>query len=173
MQMHQVRYFLALCQECNFTRAARRCAVTQPTLTIAIRQLETELGGSLFNREGRISSLSGLGVAVRPHLEAIDAAADEAKRAAAVFLAASGDVPSVRLECVQRFKPEENAMRKVAIAAALGAALLLVTWTVRAPDSADASPPAAVSGAIDVYAIESSVNVKALPTIDPPSEADE
>ena len=48
MQMQQVRYFLALCQECNFTRAARRCAVTQPTLSIAIRQLETKLSSSLF-----------------------------------------------------------------------------------------------------------------------------
>jgi hypothetical protein len=173
MQMHQVRYFLALCQERNFTRAARRCAVSQPTLTIAIRQLETELGGSLFNRGRRISSLSGLGVAVRPHLEAIEAAANAAKRAAVAFLAAKGGVPSVRLERVQRFKPEENAMRKVAIAAALGAALLLVTWTVRAPESAGASSPTAISGAIDVYTIESTVNVKALPTIEPPPEANE
>src|SRR5262245_31012171 len=36
MQMHQIRYFLALCEERNFTRAARRCGVSQPSLTNAI-----------------------------------------------------------------------------------------------------------------------------------------
>jgi DNA-binding transcriptional LysR family regulator len=51
MEMHQVRYFLALCEELNFTRAAERCHVTQPSLTRAIKQLEEELGGTLFHRE--------------------------------------------------------------------------------------------------------------------------
>src|SRR5262245_51098697 len=40
MQMHQIRYFLALCEERNFTRAARRCGVSQPSLTNAIIGLE-------------------------------------------------------------------------------------------------------------------------------------
>jgi DNA-binding transcriptional LysR family regulator len=40
MEMHQVRYFLALCEERNFTRAAKRCGVAQPSLTHAIKQLE-------------------------------------------------------------------------------------------------------------------------------------
>jgi hypothetical protein len=51
MQMHQVQYFLALCEELNFTRAGRRCGVSQPSLTIAIRALERELGGALFERK--------------------------------------------------------------------------------------------------------------------------
>ena len=38
MEMHQVRYFLALCEELNFTRAAERCHVAQPSLTRAIKQ---------------------------------------------------------------------------------------------------------------------------------------
>ena len=50
MEMHQVRYFLALCEERNFTRAAKRCGVAQPSLTRAIKQLEAELGGLLFDR---------------------------------------------------------------------------------------------------------------------------
>jgi LysR family transcriptional regulator, hydrogen peroxide-inducible genes activator len=41
--MHQVRYFVALCKELNFTRAARRCGISQPSLTTAIRALEREL----------------------------------------------------------------------------------------------------------------------------------
>ena len=48
MQMNQIRYFLALCEERNFTRAAKRCCVSQPSVTNAIKQLELELGGPLF-----------------------------------------------------------------------------------------------------------------------------
>ena len=51
MQMHQIRYFLALCEERNFTRAAKRCGVSQPSLTNAIIGLEQELGGALFQRK--------------------------------------------------------------------------------------------------------------------------
>ena|SRR5215472_11974419 len=70
MEMHQVRYFLALCDELNFTRAARRCGVTQPSLTNAIRTLERELGGAVFQRRPRIA-LTDLGRAVRPYLQEI------------------------------------------------------------------------------------------------------
>ncbi len=39
MEMHQIRYFLAVCDELNFTRAAERCNVAQPSLTRAIKLL--------------------------------------------------------------------------------------------------------------------------------------
>lgn len=51
MEMHQVRYFLAVCEALNFTRAAKACHVAQPSLTAAIKKLEQELGGELFRRE--------------------------------------------------------------------------------------------------------------------------
>ena len=44
MEMHQVRYFLAVTDALNFTRAAELCNVSQPALTRAIQQLEEELG---------------------------------------------------------------------------------------------------------------------------------
>lgn len=50
MEMHQVRYFLAVARTHNFKRAAEECNVTQPSLTPAIRQLEAEFGGDLFRR---------------------------------------------------------------------------------------------------------------------------
>jgi len=51
MEMHQVRYFLALCETLNFTRAAESCNVSQPALTRAVHKLEEELGGLLLRRE--------------------------------------------------------------------------------------------------------------------------
>ena len=50
MEMHQVRYFLGICETQNFTRAAESCGVAQPSLTKAIKKLEEELGGELFRR---------------------------------------------------------------------------------------------------------------------------
>src|SRR6266508_5571634 len=81
MQMHQIRYFLALCQEHNFTRAARRCGVSQPSLTNAIIGLERELGGALFQRKPAIA-LTVLGHAVHPYLQRIAENADHARGAA-------------------------------------------------------------------------------------------
>jgi LysR family transcriptional regulator, hydrogen peroxide-inducible genes activator len=81
MQMHQIRYFLALCEERNFTRAARRSGVSQPSLTNAIIALERQLGGALFQRRPRIA-LTALGQAVQPYLTRIAQNADHAREAA-------------------------------------------------------------------------------------------
>ena len=80
MEMHQVRYFLAVADELNFTRAAERCNVAQPSLTRAIKLLEEELGGPLFHRERANTHLSELGRMVKPYLEQVYGQADAAKR---------------------------------------------------------------------------------------------
>ena len=92
MEMHQIRYFLALCEELNFTRAARRCGVTQPSLTNAIRALEGELGGALFQRKPRIV-LTELGAAIRPYLVEIDRHAVNARETARLFTPMVGPGP--------------------------------------------------------------------------------
>lgn len=69
MEIHQVRYFLAVCEHLNFTQAAKRCHVTQPSLTRAIQQLEKEFGGYLFHRERSKTLLTELGKLVRPYLQ--------------------------------------------------------------------------------------------------------
>jgi LysR family hydrogen peroxide-inducible transcriptional activator len=71
MEMHQVRYFLALAEELNFTRASERCNVTQPALSRAIKLLEEELGGLLFRREHESTHLTDLGHMVCPHLQSV------------------------------------------------------------------------------------------------------
>jgi DNA-binding transcriptional LysR family regulator len=81
MQMHQIRYFLALCAERNFTRAARRSGVSQPSLTNAISALERELGGALFQRKPAVA-LTALGHTVQPYLHRIAQEADQAREAA-------------------------------------------------------------------------------------------
>lgn len=72
MDFNQIRYFLALADTLNFTRAAELCHVTQPTLTQGIRRLEDELGGPLVIRDGKNTRLSDLGRALRAHFERID-----------------------------------------------------------------------------------------------------
>ena len=71
MEMHQVRYFLAVAEELNFTRASEKCNVTQPSLSRAIKLLEEELGGPLFHRDREFTHLTDLGHMVRPHLQSV------------------------------------------------------------------------------------------------------
>jgi len=72
VDFNQVRYFLALADTLNFTRAAERCYVSQPALTQSIKRLEEELGGPLIRRAGRDSELTELGKALRGQFEQID-----------------------------------------------------------------------------------------------------
>ena len=71
MEMHQIRYFLAVADSLNFTRAAEECHVAQPSLTRAIKKLEDELGGALFLREHHQTKLTELGHRMRPYMEAV------------------------------------------------------------------------------------------------------
>src|SRR5262249_50198942 len=82
MQMHQIRYFLVLAAQLNFTRSAARCNVAQPSLTRAIKALEEELGGPLFHRDHIHSQLTELGKVVRPYLEDVYRGAENARRKA-------------------------------------------------------------------------------------------
>ncbi len=82
MEMHQLRYFLAVCQTFNFTSAAELCHVSQPSLSRAIKNLEGELGGPLFRRERSRTHLSDLGRMMQPYLEQCLANANAAKAAA-------------------------------------------------------------------------------------------
>ena len=82
MEMHQIRYFLAVCDTLNFTRAAERCNVSQPSLTRAIKGREDELGGMLFRRERNLTQLTPLGEAMRDKLAPVLAQTQQAKMTA-------------------------------------------------------------------------------------------
>ena len=85
MELHQVRYFLAVASTLNFTRAAEQCNVTQPALTKGVQKLEQELGGQLIYREGRLTQLTDLGKEVLPVLEGTLASAETVRRRAREF----------------------------------------------------------------------------------------
>ena len=87
MEIHQVRYFLAVIETRSFTRAAERCAVSQPALTAAIKKLEEELDGPLILRERGGAKLTALGQHVLPRFqrlrdetEAVQVIADNHRR---------------------------------------------------------------------------------------------
>lgn len=61
MQLRQLRYFVTLGRERHFGRAAELCHVTQSTLSAAIRQLESEIGAPLIERDKRFKGFTAEG----------------------------------------------------------------------------------------------------------------
>ena len=95
MEMHQVRYFLAVARTLNFTKAADECHVAQPSLTRAIKLLEGELGGDLFRRERPRAMLTSLGERMYPLLKQCYDSAQSARSLAAMI--ADGEVGSLKI----------------------------------------------------------------------------
>jgi len=79
MELHQLRYFVAVVREGTFTRAAQRLYITQPSLSEQIRKLETELGSPLFRRLGRTLALTSAGESLLPHAEKVMFEVEEAR----------------------------------------------------------------------------------------------
>lgn len=67
MELHQLRYFLAIAQTGTFTAASEMCHVSQPSLSAQIAKLEDELGGTLFERGRRGATLTERGDILRRH----------------------------------------------------------------------------------------------------------
>lgn len=82
MELRHLRYFLTVAEEGNFTRAAAKLGIGQPPLSQQIRDLETEVGATLFHRVPHGAELTAAGAAFLPEAKASLAAADNAKLAA-------------------------------------------------------------------------------------------
>jgi LysR family hydrogen peroxide-inducible transcriptional activator len=84
MNLKSVRYFLAVYNEKNFTKAAQECGISQPSLSGAIQRLEQQLGCRLFDRShgtGRVM-LTEVGRALRPYFVTLDKCATKIERRA-------------------------------------------------------------------------------------------
>jgi DNA-binding transcriptional LysR family regulator len=113
--MHQIRYFLAVCETLNFTRAAESCNVSQPSLTRAIKGLEDELGGPLFRRERNNTHLTGLGEMMRPHLMQVLIETEAARERAKSFAKLDDVELKLGMMCTigpRRFVPFLQAFRE-------------------------------------------------------------
>lgn len=95
VELRHLRYFVAVAEELNFTRAAERLHIAQPPLSTQIRLLEEELGAQLFERDKRRVFLTQAGREMLDRARAILAAAEETKHA--VRRAASGETGELRL----------------------------------------------------------------------------
>jgi DNA-binding transcriptional LysR family regulator len=87
LELRHLRYFIAVAEELNFSRAAERLHMAQPPLSVAIRQLEQELGTDLFVRTTREVQLTDAGQAflhgARRTLTELEHAEADARRTAA------------------------------------------------------------------------------------------
>ncbi|MFF4835442.1 LysR family transcriptional regulator [Streptomyces sp. NPDC001315] len=86
MESRPLRYFVAVAEELNFTRAAGRLGISAPPLSRAIRQLEKDMGVVLFERSTHTVALTPAGAVLlaeaRIALDALQAAERRAQRAA-------------------------------------------------------------------------------------------
>ena len=103
MSFQHIRYFLVLCEEQNFTRAAKRCGITQPSLTNAMKRLEDLLGGPLFHRARKPASVTeptGLALVVKPYFEQAHLAVEAAQhKASKLKVAKHALMVSTQEEC--------------------------------------------------------------------------
>jgi DNA-binding transcriptional LysR family regulator len=99
MEIHEIRYFLAVCETLNFTRAAERCNVSQPSLTRAIQTLEGRLGGPLLHRERGNTHLTELGRMMRPYFQEVMSQMDQARSRAKTLLKLDAATLTVGLMC--------------------------------------------------------------------------
>ncbi|MFJ9371033.1 LysR family transcriptional regulator [Nocardia sp. NPDC101769] len=111
MELRQLRYFVAVAEDLNFSRAAERLLIAGPSLSQQIKALERDLGVRLFDRDRRSVALTPQGAALLPDVrELLERSAALERRATAL----SGSAP-VRLGYVN-WLPPDLSRRTAAVA---------------------------------------------------------
>jgi DNA-binding transcriptional LysR family regulator len=95
MELRHIRYFLAVAEERHFTRAAARVGIGQPPLSQQIKDLEAEIGASLFHRVAHGAELTTAGEAFLQAVKEMPTLAERATKAAR--RAARGETGSLRV----------------------------------------------------------------------------
>ena len=80
MELRQLEYFVAVAEEANFTRAARRVHISQSGVSAQIRQLENDLGATLIDRSGRNATVTPAGAAALEQAKAVLASVTAIRR---------------------------------------------------------------------------------------------
>jgi DNA-binding transcriptional LysR family regulator len=131
LELRQLGYFVAVAEELNFTRAARRVRIAQPPLSQQIRRLEQELGVELFRRTNKKVTLTEAGVEFLSHARRVLRSAAEAREAvggagkgergrlaiAAIYSAAYVIVPRILRAFHARYPLVEVTLAEMSIAA--------------------------------------------------------
>jgi Bacterial regulatory helix-turn-helix protein, lysR family len=156
VETNQIRYFLALCEEQNFTRAAKRCWVSQPSVSNAIKRLEEELGGDLFHRTKNGAKLSPLGMAIRPYLEQINECAEGVTREAAYTSTAN----------LLSIPARTKFMRKIFYATAIPACAFFIGVLIGHQPYSETSSRSSAKTTVDVAALEATIDIGHLPQQD-------
>ena len=108
MEIHQLRYFVAVAEESSFSHAAEREHVSQPSLSQQIHKLEEELNQQLFDRLPRSVVLTEAGRCLLPYARVILTAIADARRAVLALEAevagrlSVGAIPSIALYILPR-----------------------------------------------------------------------
>jgi LysR family transcriptional regulator, hydrogen peroxide-inducible genes activator len=105
MELYQIRYFLAVAETLNFTRASERSFISQPALTKAIQRLEEAVGGRLFERAKNTVQLTGLGSAMLPNFRQICDSATQAREQADRFTSEQKEVVRIGVMCTINIDP--------------------------------------------------------------------
>ncbi len=104
MELYQIRYFLALADTLNFTRASERSFISQPALTKAIQRLEEAVGGRLFERAKNTVQLTDLGSVMLPSFRQIYESTNEAHQLAGRFTREQKELVRVGVMCSINFE---------------------------------------------------------------------
>jgi LysR family transcriptional regulator, hydrogen peroxide-inducible genes activator len=99
MELYQIRYFLAVAETLNFTRASERAFVSQPALTKAIQRLEEAIGARLFDRTKSAVQLTDFGRAMLPTFRRIHDSTTQAREEARRLARERRDVVRVGVMC--------------------------------------------------------------------------
>lgn len=104
MELYQIRYFLAVAETLNFTRASERSFISQPALTKAIQRLEETMGARLFDRAKNPVQLTEFGREMLPNLRQIYDSATQARERARRLARGQRDVVRVGVMCTIDFQ---------------------------------------------------------------------
>ena len=111
MTLTELRYIVAVAREKHFGRAAEKCFVSQPTLSVAIRKLEDELGVAIFERASGEVTVTPLGEQIVAQAQRVMEETAAIKQIAAATIGGLADSSPRRYQRPAQTSPANSAVR--------------------------------------------------------------